>query len=64
MSVVDQLEQHPVFEALLKKEGIDDAWRAELAERVNDIADITGIQVKEDDVIGALRTRSSPSSIP
>ena len=64
MSVVDQLEKHPVFEALLKKEGIDDAWRQELAERLNEIADITGIQVKEDDVIGSLRTRSSPSSSP
>ncbi len=64
MSVVDQLEQHPVFEALLKKEGIDDAWRAELAERLNNIADITGIQVQEDDVIRSPRTRSSPSSIP
>jgi hypothetical protein len=64
MSVVGQLEQHPVFAALLKKEGIDDAWRQELAERLNDIADITGIQVKEDDVIGSPRTRSNPSSIP
>jgi TolB-like protein len=64
MSVVDQLEQHPVFEALLKKEGIDDAWREELAERLNDMADITGIQVKEDDVIGSLTTRNSPSSTP
>ena len=62
--VVDQQEQHPVFEALLEKEGIDDAWREELAERLNDIADITGIHVQEDDVIRSPRTRSSPSSIP
>jgi TolB-like protein len=45
MSLVNQLEQQPGFETLLESEGIDEAWRMELAERVNDLTDITGISI-------------------
>ncbi len=49
MSLVNQLEQHPGFQLLLDREGIDDAWRMELMERVNELADITGIRINPDD---------------
>lgn len=45
MSLVHQLEQQPGFKLLLEQEGIDDAWRTELMERVNELADITGIYI-------------------
>lgn len=48
MSLIDRLERHPVFEALLEQHRIDDAWRIELMERVNDLAGITGIHVAPD----------------
>lgn len=49
MSLVNQLEQHPGFKLLLEQEGIDEAWRTELMERVNELADITGIHINPDD---------------
>ncbi len=49
MSLVNQLEQHPGFTGLLEQEGIDDAWRTELMERVNELTDITGIHIHPDD---------------
>lgn len=52
MSVIDSLEQHPGIQALLKKEGINDAWRTELIQRLNEIVDITGIHVRPDDHYG------------
>ena len=33
----------------LEDEGVDEAWRLELMERVNDVSDITGIQIHPDD---------------
>ncbi len=52
MSIVDKLEQHSVVQALLEKEGINDAWRTELIQRLNEIVDITGIHVQPDDQYG------------
>jgi TolB-like protein len=49
MSFVEQFEQHPGFQLHLKREGIDDAWRKELMERVNELSDITGISIHPDD---------------
>ena len=49
MSIVDDLEQHSGVQALLKKEGINEAWRTELIQRLNEIVDITGIHVQPDD---------------
>jgi hypothetical protein len=34
---------------LLEQEGIDEAWRAELMERVNELTGITGIDINPDD---------------
>jgi TolB-like protein len=47
-AVVEELERHPRFQDLLDKEGIDDAWQAELVQRLNDVSNITGITVKPD----------------
>jgi TolB-like protein len=47
-AVVEELERHPGFQDLLDKEGIDDAWQAELVQRLNDVSNITGITVKPD----------------
>jgi TolB-like protein len=47
--LVNQLEQHPGFKLLLEQEGIDEAWRAELMERVNELTGITGIHINPDD---------------
>jgi len=49
MPLISKLEQHPGFKLLLEQEGIDDAWCTELMERVNDLADITGIHINPDD---------------
>ena len=46
--LVDQLENHPRFAALLEKEGIDETWRADLIRRLNDISEITGVIVHAD----------------
>ena len=47
--VNEQLEQHEAFVQLSKKEGVDEAWRIELAERVNELTPITGIVIDPDD---------------
>ncbi len=52
MALVTKLEQHPGFELLLEKQGINENWRVELMERVNEIADITGIHINPDDDTG------------
>ncbi len=49
MSLINQLEQHPGFKLLLEQEGIDEAWRAELMEHVNELTGITGIHINPDD---------------
>lgn len=49
MSLISGFERHPGFKLLLEKEGIDEAWRAELMERVNELVDITGIHINPDD---------------
>lgn len=49
MSLVNQLEQHPGFELLLEQEGIDEDWRRELMERVNELVEITGIRIDQDE---------------
>jgi len=48
-TVVRELEQHPGFKKLLENEGVDDAWRVELMERVNELTHITGIHINLDD---------------
>jgi len=48
MSLVEEIEQHPRFLKLMKKEGIDDAWQTELVERLNEISKLTGIVVQAD----------------
>ncbi|MGB8326372.1 MAG: winged helix-turn-helix domain-containing protein [Steroidobacteraceae bacterium] len=47
-SLVARMEQHRGFQALLAAQGINDRWRAELRERLNEISAITGITVMED----------------
>ena len=49
MSLVEEIEHHPRFRKLMKEEGIDDAWQAELIQRLNEISDITGIVVRADE---------------
>ena len=50
MSIINEAEQHPVFLKILKDEGIDSSWQQELMERLNAISDITGIDVRPDDL--------------
>jgi len=52
MTMVSEIERHPRFQEILDREGIDDAWRVELMERVNDVADITGIRISPEDDVG------------
>jgi TolB-like protein len=49
LDMVNRLERHPGFQRLLEQEGVDEAWRRELMERVNDLFDITGIQIREEE---------------
>ena len=44
-----KIERHPRFEELMRKAGIDDAWRAELIQRLNEISGISGIVVRGDE---------------
>jgi len=48
-SISREVDQHPRFQALFKRFGLDDAWRDELIEIANDLTDITGIHVQQDD---------------
>lgn len=52
ISLVNELEQHPGFLSLLDQEGIDESWRKELMQRVNDVADKTGIRIRPEDDVG------------
>jgi ASC-1-like (ASCH) protein len=49
MSLVEEIEHHPRFRELMKNEGIDDAWQAELIDRLNEISNLTGIVVRADE---------------
>lgn len=49
VDVVTRIENHPRFEELMRIEGIDDAWQAELVQRLNEVSAITGIFVQVDD---------------
>jgi hypothetical protein len=49
MSMIEEAEQHPIFLQILEHEGIDANWQQELMQRLNDISDITGIEVRPDD---------------
>jgi TolB-like protein/tetratricopeptide (TPR) repeat protein len=44
--LVERVEQHPRFLALLAAEGIDTAWCEEVTRRLNDLSGITGILVE------------------
>jgi TolB-like protein len=48
MPLVEEIERHPRFLELMKKEQIDDAWQAELVARLNEISELTGIVVQAD----------------
>jgi TolB-like protein len=47
--LVNELENHPDFRALLAREGITDQWRAELAQWVNELTKVTGIRIQPSD---------------
>jgi TolB-like protein len=47
--LVEEIENHDRFKELLRRQGIDDAWKAELIERLNEISDVTGIIVRIDE---------------
>jgi TolB-like protein len=47
--MIEQLERHEGFTQLLRSQGVDEAWRMELAERVNELTPITGIAINPDD---------------
>ncbi len=49
MPLVNELENHPDFRALLAREGITDQWRAELAQWVNELTKVTGIRIQPSD---------------
>jgi hypothetical protein len=40
-----QLEQHQGYTELAEKQGVDEAWRIELAERVNELTSITWVLI-------------------
>jgi len=48
MSMVDEMESRPTFQDLMIKEGIDEDWKNELMDRLNDISEITGVIVQPD----------------
>ena len=48
-SIVDEVERHPRYQALVKEKGFDDAWRNELIRMTNQLTDITGIHVQSDE---------------
>ena len=48
-STIEEFENHATYLAVMDKEGIDDAWRQELMERLNDVSDITGIEIQPDE---------------
>ena len=48
-SMLRKVEQHPRYQAMLKRFGIDAAWCDELMAIANDLSAITGIRVQPDD---------------
>jgi TolB-like protein len=46
--LVEEIENHPRFKELMRQQGIDDGWQAELIQRLNEISDVTGIVVQAD----------------
>jgi TolB-like protein len=54
-SLIERMEQHPIFADLLAKQGITAGRQAELMERLNEIATITGITVAPDEPLPAGR---------
>jgi TolB-like protein/tetratricopeptide (TPR) repeat protein len=47
-SVVAEVAQHPRYQELLKERGYDESWQAQLIQMVNQLTDITGIQIQLD----------------
>ena len=48
-SIVDEVEQHPRYRALLAEKGYGDEWTAELVQMVNQLTDITGIHIQSNE---------------
>jgi TolB-like protein len=48
-SMIREVTDHPTYKAMLANHGMDDAWRDELMERVNELEPITGIRVGLDE---------------
>jgi TolB-like protein len=48
-SVMQEVEQHPRYHAILRHFGIDAAWGDELMAMTNDLVTITGIRVRKDE---------------
>jgi hypothetical protein len=48
-SILRKVEQHPRYQALLLRFGIDSAWCDELLAMANDLSPITGIRVQPDE---------------
>jgi len=47
-TLLQDIEQHPRYQAILKRFGIDDAWRDELTALANELTVVTGIHVRPD----------------
>ncbi len=48
-SIIREVTSHPRYQALLAAHGMDDAWRDELMNKVNELEPITGIHVSLDE---------------
>ncbi len=48
-SIVEEVERHPRYQALLKRHGVDDDARQQVLDLVNGASDLTGIQVSLDE---------------
>jgi TolB-like protein len=48
-SIIREVTDHPTYRALLANHGMDDAWRDELMDRVNELEPVTGIRVALDE---------------
>lgn len=48
MTIVEKIEAHPRFKELMHNERIDDVWRDELVQRLNEVSDVTGVVVQPD----------------
>lgn len=47
-SIIEAIESHAGFNTALERIGIDDAWRDELVQMVNELEDVTGIHIERD----------------